>query len=240
MQQGIALAATLDPASAQMVRSFPYTPAGSTAQFTAEGVRWLDATHLVYVGQQFSSQANCLTCPVDTLRTGQAVTVLDLSAPGAVPVAIPGTATATGVAVESGGGSLLYTLAGDSRVYRYLLGSGSAEIAYDFRAAGVVRDVQVAGNRMAAVVGGRVAVGAHPVLGSVQYDSGGVVHVVDMSSGDDVTLDFTGRLYRRPALSPLGDRLAAEGYPLIIIQITPGIADTTVSKSGDIYLFGAP
>ncbi|MEZ0333382.1 MAG: hypothetical protein ACAI18_05190 [Gemmatimonadales bacterium] len=246
IRRGIAVADTLDPASAQMVRSFPYTPAGSTEQFTAEGVRWLDPTRVVYLGQQLAAQALCLGCPVDTLRSGQAVTILDLGAPGSLPVAVPGTATATGVAVGPSGDALLYTLAGDSRVYRFLLASGTVQVAHDFGAAGVVRDIQVVGSRMAAVVGGRVAVSGHPALGSVQYDSGGVVHVVDLNSGEDVALDPADRLYRRPALSPLGDRLAVEGYPLIITSIAPDsedsppIVDTTVGKSGDIYLFGAP
>src|SRR6185295_8977258 len=104
-----------------MVRSFPYTPAGSTEQFTAEAIRWLDANRLVYLGQRFSSQAICAACTVDTVRQTQAVTILDLSAPGSLPIIIPGTAMATGVAVVPGGDAVLYTLAGDSRVYRFVL-----------------------------------------------------------------------------------------------------------------------
>jgi hypothetical protein len=228
-----------------MVRSFPYTPAGGTEQFTAEAIRWLDPNHLVYLGQQFSSQAICPTCPVDTLRATQAVTILDLGSPTS-PTAIPGTAMATGVAVAPGGDALFYTLAGDSRVFRLVLASSDVQIAHDFGSAGVARDVQTAGNRITAVVGGRVVVGPHPVLGSVQYDSGGVIHVVDLGTGMDMALDPGARLFRHPALSPLGDRLAAEGYPLIITLVapatetTPPIYDTTVGRSGDIYLFGAP
>jgi hypothetical protein len=153
---------------------------------------------------------------------------------------VPGTAGATGVAAEPGGLAVLYTLGGSSRVFRYQLSDGAQSVVYDFGAAGVVRDVHVVGSRLAAVVGGRVAMGMHPLLGPVQFDSGGVVHVVDLSQGTDRTLDPDGRLYRRPALSPDGGRLAAEGYPLIIFQISPDEADTTVSRSGDLYLFGAP
>jgi hypothetical protein len=245
VQQWIEVAATLDPAGAEMVRSFPYTPAGSTAQFTAEAIRWLDPDRLVYLGQQFSAQAVCATCAVDTLRATQAVTILDLRSP-ASPTAIPGTAMATGVAVAPGGAAVLYTLAGDSRVFRFVLASSEVQIAYDFGSAGVARDIQTAGNRMTAVVGGRVDVGPHPVLGSVQYDSGGVIYVVDLNTGTDLALDPGARLFRHPALSPLGDRLAAEGYPLTITLVapatetTPPIYDTTVGRSGDIYLFGAP
>jgi hypothetical protein len=240
VQQGIELAPTLDPASAQMVRSFPYTPAGSTEQFTAEGIRWLDANRLIYLGQRFSSQALCASCAVDTVRQTQAVTILDLTAPGSLPITLPGTAMATGVAVAPGGDAVLYTLAGDSRVYRFVLSSSDLQIAHDFGTTGIVRDVYMVGNRLAAVVGGKVAVLPHPVLGTVQYDSGGIVHVVNLDDHEDTVLDAPQLLFRRPALSPAGDRLAAEGYALILTQIQPGVVDTGVSGSGDIYLFGAP
>ncbi len=52
-----------------------------------------------------------------------------------------------------------------------------------------------------------------------------------------VVLDTPERLYRRPALSPDGTRVVAEGFPLIITRLDSA-ADTTVSKSGDLYLFG--
>ena len=38
-----------------------------------------------------------------------------------------------------------------------------------------------------------------------------------------------------PVLSPAGDRVVAEGYPLIVSE-----ADTTVGRSGDLFLFSAP
>jgi hypothetical protein len=45
-------------------------------------------------------------------------------------------------------------------------------------------------------------------------------------------------LFRRPALSPAGDQLVAEGYPLVITSFP--VPDTTVSRAGDIYLFTTP
>ena len=238
----IALAPTLDPRNAARVRTFPYTPEGSTPQDAAEHLRWLDGTRLAYVGQQFRVRVPCVLCPPDTLRIGQAVTVLETAAPGSLPAAVPGTAFATGVATEPGTDALYYTLGGDTRVYRRSLTSGSVDIVHDFGGAGIARDIHVAGGRLAAVVGGRVAFVTDAQFGPVQRDSGGVVHVVDLASGQDTRLEPGARLFRRPALSPAGDAVAVEGYPLILAPLgtVPPSVDTTVGKAGDLFLFGAP
>ena len=65
---------------------------------------------------------------------------------------------------------------------------------------------------------------------------------VDVVGG--VALEGAGE-FRHPAISPAGDRLVAEGYPLIIVTFEDPatgelLADTTVSHNGDLYLFGAP
>ncbi len=69
-----------------------------------------------------------------------------------------------------------------------------------------------------------------------------MLHVVNLSTGEDSSLDGGARLFRRPALAPDGDALVAEGFPLIIVTISnnPPISDTTVGRSGDLYRFGAP
>ena len=83
-----------------------------------------------------------------------------------------------------------------------------------------------------------MAFSVDPRLGPVQWDSCGVLHVFDLEATGSQSLDTPGRLYRRPALSPDGSRIVAEGFPLIITHIDQVGDDTTVSKSGDIYLFG--
>ena len=118
-------------------------------------------------------------------------------------------------------------------------------IAHDFGAAGIAREVHVAGGRMTAVVGGRVNVVPDAALGQIQWDSGGFVHVVDLASGADETLDDEPHLFRRPVLAPSGDRVVAEGYPVIITTVfdptTGGVRpDTTVGRSVDLFLFSAP
>ena len=240
--EGIALASGLDPRDAPIVRSFPVTPPGGVAEGTAEHLRWLDATRLVYVGQQFRTNQECPTCPLDTVRVGLEVSLLDLSAPGSTPTALPGTGAASGAATGGDPDLVYYTVGGDSRVYRRRLSSGAVDVAHDFGAAGIVRDISVAGDRLAAVVGGRVTFALHPVLGQVQWDSGGELHVVNLTTGEDSFLEAGTRLFRRPALAPAGDALVAEGYPLIITRLntTPVTFDTTVGKSADLFRFGEP
>ena len=238
----IALGPSLDPRTGEIVRTFPYTPAGSAPQDAAEQLRWVDETRLAYLGQQFRARVPCMQCPPDTLRIGQAVTLLDVSVAGAVPLAVPGTATATGVATEPGTDAVYYTVGGDARVFRHTLSTGVVEVVHDFGAAGVARDIHIAARRLTAVVGGRVTFGADTQFGPVQWDSGGVIHVVDLDSGEDTPLDPGARLYRRPSLSPAGDAVIAEGYPLILVGIPtlPPSVDTTVGKSGDLFLYGGP
>ena len=66
----------------------------------------------------------------------------------------------------------------------------------------------------------------------------GRCHVFDLEEETgSQSLDTPGRLYRRPALSPDGSRIVAEGYALIITQLQVGLTPR-VSRSGDIYLFG--
>lgn len=233
----IALIPTLDGRDAQRVRALPYTPAGGSVQDYAGHIRWLGEDALVYVGQRFLAQRPCpAPCPLDTLLLSTEVTTLTIAE--AVGTALPGTALATGVAPVLEGSAILYTLADDSRIYRRSLAGGEVTVVHDFGPAGIARDVHASGNRVTAIVGGRVAFSIDPRAGPVQWDSGGVVHVLELGEAGSLPLDTPGRLYRRPALSPDGTRIVAEGYPLIITGPSEN-PDTTVGKSGDLYLFGA-
>lgn len=237
----IAVAETLDPYGARNVQSLPYNIPGGPPHTAITGMRWLSPDRLVFVGGQVAYIAPCERgCPPDTIFTALKAVSLDLAS-GAAPSVIPGTEFASGVSPGPAQDEVFYTVGGDTRVFRINLSTGEAGVVFDFGSAGIVRDVHVAGNRMTAIVGGRVAFGVDPLLiGPTQRDSGGVVHVVDLGTGADQALDYPTLLFRRPALSPAGDHIAAEGYPLIIVGVGNGLADTTVGKSGDIYLFGAP
>lgn len=233
--EGLWVAPTLDGANATQVQRIPYQLPGEPAHSGIAQVRWLTETRLLYLAEGVVYRRPCFLCPLDTIPTGLAAALLDVSQPGAVPAVVPATAFASGVSPGPTSDEVYYTLAGDSRVYRRVLSTGDGSIVYDFAAAGVVRDVQVAGGRLTAIVGGRVHVVPDAELGQIQWDSGGVVHVVDLATGADHPLENAPNLFRRPVLAPAGDRVVAEGYPLRIVG-----TDTTVSRSGDLFLFSAP
>jgi hypothetical protein len=236
-EQSVVLASTADPRDYRVLRSVPYTIPGERLHTGASQLRWWGENRLLYLGEQVLYLSACLGCPLDTLRTGLDATWLPAAEAHGAPQRIPGTDYASGVSPGSNENEVYYTIGGDSRVFRRNLSDGTISVIYDFGAAGIVRDVHVVGNRMAAVVGGRVTFGVDPTAGQVQWDSGGTLHVVDLQGGTDAVLDGPG-LFRRPQISPLGSSLVVEVYPLIV---SPGDeSDTTVSRSGDLYLYGQP
>ena len=236
-RERLAVAPGLDAVNAMEVQAVPYTPPGEPARSGVQALRWLDPSHLIFVGGLAAIRRACALCVLDTIATGFKVDILDLAG-GTVPSPLAGTDQASGVSVGQSADEIYFTLSGDSRVYRRALSTGETAVAHDFGTAGIARDVHVIGARLAAVVGGRVHFSVDPLLGPVQWDSGGVVHMVDLATDADVALEPGSRLYRRPALAPAGDRLAVEGYPLIISTSPP--FDTTVSRAGDIFLYTTP
>lgn len=246
-QLGIRVAPTLDPPAGVEVRRLPYTR-GARLVNQVGRIHWAATDRLVYLGQWSKVRVVCpqpFVCnPPDTTVGDVDIELLDLGAP-ADPTVVPGTEGASGLATLADGADLLYTLAGDSRIYRRGLASGTVTVAHDFGSAGIARDLDAAGTRVVAVVGGLVGQVADPDLGTIQWDSGGALHVVDLADGSDTPLAEAGRLYRRPALSPTGDLVVAEGYRFTVAPaIDPGsgqpILDTTITSSSDLYRFGGP
>jgi hypothetical protein len=238
--QGISLASVSDPATRQSLQSVPYSIPGGRLHSGVSQIRWLGSNRLVYLGEAVTVLRPCQFCPLDTLRTGLDAVWLDVSETPVTLHAIAGTDFASGVSPGSSEDEIYYTLNGDSRVYRKQVSTGDVAVVHDFGVAGFARDVHVVGDRMAVVVGGRVAFADDPSLGPTQWDSGGVVHVVNLQDGTEMILDAPGPgLARRPQLSPSGSAVAAEVYPLIFLldAIPP---DTIVSKVGDIFSFGQP
>lgn len=238
--QSIALATVNDPAVHQPLHAVPYPISPGRVHQGVSQIHWLGANRLVFLGEAVTVLRPCQFCPLDTLRSGLDAVWLDVNEIPATLHPIPSTASASGVAPGASEDEVYYTLNGDARVYRTLLSSGDVSVVHDFGVEGFARDVDVVGNRMAVVVGGRVTFGTDPSLGPTQWDSGGIVHVVDLQGGNDVALQTPGSgLSRRPRLSPSGSAVVTEVYPLIILGSEVSI-DTTVSRVADLYLFGLP
>ncbi len=243
--EAIKLAPALDAANATTVQPIPYALPAEPTHSGVSQLRWLRDNQLVYLAQLVAYRRPCPFCQLDTIRTGLDVAVLDVSPPGSSPVVLPSTDFASGVSPGASGDEVYFTLNGDSRVFRRTLSTGEQSVVHDFGPAGIARDIHVAGGRLAAVVGGRVHLTLDSLLGPVQRDSGGFVHVVDLATDADVTLSDDPHVFRRPVLAPTGDRVVAEGYPLIITRIPDPSAggvvfDTTVGRTSDLYLFTAP
>jgi hypothetical protein len=245
--ESLVLSSLANPVSRTPILSLPYTIPGRPTHQGLSQLHWLSPDRLLYLGENVLMFRPCQFCQLDTLRSGLHAVSLSVGAGIGAPEAIPGTDNASGVSPGSNTDEIYYTINGDTRVYRRILSTGEVVVAHDFGPAGIARDVHVAGNRLAAVVGGRVHFANDPVLGPTQWDSGGVVHVVGLSDGSDIPLTGLGALglYRRPRLSPGGTEVVAERYPLNLIEIRgPEGAlirvDTLVVRDGDLYLFRQP
>ena len=195
-------------AAVRVLRSIPYqSPSGRGHEAVAQ-IRWLNATTLVYVGQRVAYPRACGSCLADTVPSGLELVKMDLSSPIPLLDTLPGTDQASSVAV-AGDDTVYYTRNGDSRVFRLVLSTGATTVAHDFGGP-IARDVQIVGSRLVAVVGGNVTYTSSPTLGPLQQDGGGVLHLVDLSSGIDVTLTDTALAFRHPALAPSGKQVVAE------------------------------
>ena len=196
-----------DPAAGTRVVSIPFT---STTGLLVQGlsqVRWLDPATLIMVGERRFVGAPCRGCAVDTVATGRML--LTIPASGGTPAVVAGTDYATSVAVRTSD-EIFLTRGGDSRIYRRALAAGVTTAVWDFGPGQIARDVPVAGERLVAVVGGQVTWGLDPNVGdSTQVDGGGVLAVVELTSGTVQTLD-PGFAVRRPALSADGRRAVVE------------------------------
>jgi len=212
--QGLVIAPLADPNNAIELRSLPYmAPSGRPHQGISH-IGWLSPTKLVYLGEGVTYPRPCSGCGPDTVRTGIEITTLDFS--GATPVLaiVPGTDSASSVAVGGTGDTIYFSRNGDSRVYRYTFSSGQTDTIHDFAATGIARDVGVSAGRLVAIVGGDVRYVVDTVLGASQVDRGGEIHVVTLSSGAEMVIGDPTTFFRRPTFSPGGTRVVAELWTL--------------------------
>jgi hypothetical protein len=242
---GLRISPTVDPTGGVEVLHLPYARGGGLVNWAGRP-HWVEGDRLAYLGQTIRVRQSCenfVCTPPETTFASVGVELLDLAS--AEPAALPETPRASGLAALGDGAVVLYTLPGDSRIFRRNLATGAVTVAHDFGAAGPARDLDAAGTRVVAVVGGLVSQADDPDLGPIQVDRGGVLHLVDLAAHSDTPIPEAGRLYRRPALSPSGDVVVAEGYEFRVSPVSdPGtgetIRDTTITSNSDLYRFGGP
>jgi len=223
------------------VRSLPYPAPNGTVHTTATHLGWLGEDTLVYVGLDVAYARACNGCKLDTLLAGKDIALLDLSTQPATVSILPGTTEATSVWPAPDGSAIYFTRRGDSQVYRLSPLSGTPTVVHDFGIGRIARDPQVVGNRLVAIVDGIVDSQVVALFGAAQVDQGGRLALVDLGSGAETLLPVPGLLFRRPALSPSGQRIVAEGYPLTLTPILDSLGqviavDSTVGSVADLRL----
>lgn len=233
--QALVVATLDDPNEALVLRPIPYTAPWGRTHEAVSHVGWVDGTRLVYLAEQVRYPRACSNCPIDTVRTGLEIVVLDFGGATPVTALVPGTDSATSVAVGATGDTIYYTIAGDGRVFRRSLSSGDTGVVHDFGSGRNARDARVVGGRLVAVVDGSGA-------------AGGDLHVVDLATGADALAPTIAGgasvWYSRPAVSADGRRVVAQttAYEIILIVQGPDVvtADTVVIDGTDLWLYTIP
>ncbi len=161
LTEGIAIAPTLDPRGATIVQPIPYAIPGEPAHTHVTALRWLSPGTLGFIGGNVAITADCVGCPTDTIVANLKVVTLDAAGGSAPPSSrVPTSPRDSPLAARMTRSTT--RSAGDSRVFRRTLSTGAVDVAHDFGAEGIARDVHVVGRRLTAVVGGRVAFIVHP------------------------------------------------------------------------------
>jgi hypothetical protein len=224
-----------DPLHAVQLRPLPYTAPNGRFHSSIRIPHWIGADSLVYLAEQLFYEGS--TFYPDTFYTGLDVVLLDVS--GATPVfnVVPGTDYASSVSPSDEPGVVYYTLGGDSRVFRRSLTSGDVTVVHDFGAGNIVRDVQVRGTSLVAVVGRSVLYRFEDAHGYVQRDEGGDLAFVDLGSGAATLFSTDTVLFRHPMISPDGNRVVVEVQPFAPVHATAESEFNATNHRADLWLF---
>jgi Tol biopolymer transport system component len=141
------------------------------------------------------------------------------------------------VALGEDGQTIYYTLGGDSRVYRRSLPSGEVTAFYDFGSGTIVRDPQVRGTHLVAVVGGSVLYRFEDAHGNVQRDEGGDLVVVNLSDGSRRLFPGDSVLFRHPVISPDGSHVVVEVQPFAPVHSELDSDFNAPNHRADLWLF---
>jgi hypothetical protein len=230
------------PSAYTMVRTFPFQ--ADVFYVAPASLSWLDESRLVFVGIAEEQYTPCDDCNPILVRYGRAILTADAATPGAVGV-VPGTQFATSVTVGESSDIIYYTLTNDARIYRQVLSSGEITTVHDFGAPAIARDVSFTAGRLVVIADGSVPVYPDDI-GMIQGpNSGGTPYVVVPGSGQAQVVPVPQAMwFRRPALSPDGSRIVAEGAHLQISAIGDGaggiIGYDTVAGASSIWRLAAP
>ena len=205
-RQSLVIAPLADPNVFRGLQQIPFTTAWGATYDAISHVAWIGTTgtRLAFIGERVTYPRGCSSCAPDTVRTGVGLVIADISGAGLALTRMPDGDSASSLAVSADGDTVYFTKVGDSRVFRRMLSAGQTDTLLDF--AVVARDVTVSSGLLAAVVGGTV--------GPTSQDRGGALMIVNGAS--PVQIGDPTFLFRRPALSPSGDRLvvsALTGMP---------------------------
>lgn len=232
------LGTTDDPFHAATLRPLPYTAPNGRIHSSIRIPQWIGGDSLVYLAEQLFYEGS--TFFPDTFYTGLDIVLLDLGEATPVFNVVPGTDYASSVALSDGKDAIYYTLGGDSRVFRRELSSGTVSTVYDFGAGNVVRDVQVRGTDLVAVVGRSVLYRFEEAHGFVQRDEGGDLAFVDLSSGSQTVFATDSVLFRHPMISPDGARVVVEVQPYAPVHTDADSDFNAINHRADLWLFQVP
>ncbi|HWC74850.1 MAG TPA: hypothetical protein VG454_13025 [Gemmatimonadales bacterium] len=201
--QAIIVAPLTDPSPGRMVRSIPYLAPSGRTHWGVSHLRWLDASRLVFVGEDVSYPRPCGSCPVDTVRVGLEIAILDLSSSSPSVTIVPGTDSASSVSVGASSDTIYFTRESDGAVYRHVFSTTTTDTVHDFGAGRLVRDVAWAAGRLFVVVDG-------------DPNTGGEIHILGLATGADSVIRAPSGggvvMFARPAPSPDAKRFLAQGY----------------------------
>jgi hypothetical protein len=226
-------------AGARELTPIPYFASSGRTHSSVTEISWAGPGRVVYLGQMLFYEGS--TFLPDTFYTGLDVVVGDIRSDGITLTALPGTDYASGVSVDPADPDVIYfTLGGESKVYRQSLASGERAVLFDFGAGHVVRDPQVSGNHLVAIVDGSVLFQFEEPHGYVQRDEGGDLAIVDLASGAIRTVQLLETLFRRPAIAPDGSRFVVEASPRVPVHVIAQSDFTAINHRPDLWLFDLP
>lgn len=228
-----------------VVRSFPIASSSGQQQAAVTSLRSTGDGRLAYVGMQSMQRSVCgpTGCTNELYISGREVALVDPAQPQGQPATISGTDYATSVSRGPSPGDLIYTIAGDARVFARSA-AGATTVLHDFGAPRIARDAYRAGNRLVAIVDGGVDTVMNAAGDRIQRDRGGTLVVVDLGAGGETSISPQLTLNRWPVLSADGRQVVVQGFPFVLDSIfDPNDGsilirvDSVLTSAGDLYRY---